>query len=881
MKQIYFLLILIFISLIISVNSADPDPEDVDTIDDQYHEIFDSNFYTIDGSDQEYIVVEDDDGELHVYEFNYGKSDEVTDQDIIDAILQYREWGGEENTCPSPHEEEYAPELAYLEFFSPSGRSLLKGAPSTGDIHLLGGMTYPPFCTEEGTYKVRFFHNKDYRLQKSVYSINWDADKVACDCLGQQTEKTTDWTEATTNHCCGDDIPFDSGSLGGAYLCATSTSGVYKWYHVSSSQRAGDVFNVPYGNFDIVSDGSDWYACDSKNDGTGSFTGTVKTIGEPVDSLHSYLCYTNGELEQFAECKGSDRSTYNANLAGGFGKSFATGSGIQIGPEIYYCSNDKKWHSDLDLTDKISCEAAGFEWTGSLCCGDDIQDTFNDKGGEAGCFKSNKTDSNTLHNNQIMNLDGNYYSCQLSEQERKSIVDTQHGGILINNSQNQDSCDVKGYYFCTPQGEWNKDSEGAPSSVSRNKFKSIPETEDTPLGDIKDSCCPGDYCWNGHACIPNEATATEARNPFRGEKTYRCIDGTWNETFEQCTWDNSDCSHFCPSKTQCMVDVNGIPANNNNPETYKGTLNTENPQCIETGQYIGDYYCNNTIWTTRTKLIALQLLNLVEERGDIDEYVLFCDHYTKTLNDYDYYDVEDRLGGNPVAVPPFDTYRSCSDDYEVPCANNFCTLKYKENSDEKIVFGTSLNQPINADTLSFLGTLDKTKDFCNPLINTNLDFKKCGGDENIWYSDKLNSVIFSEQGLNFESLTTWESFIKFLKHPLNSIMLAFGTPGIELDYSYTSKTKDYNRIYIQRFDEKSVKGITEKPDPIKNPFLAINFTGFTSDICKSINNYQKAHPARLYGATNCTKTGDSYYVISDQDTVLEIWPDFTSKLRLN
>ncbi len=66
------------------------------------------------------------------------------------------------------------------------------------------------------------------------------------------------------------------------------------------------------------------------------------------------------------------------------------------GPDTKYCGGDRGWISDLD-GDKMTCEAAGFGWTGTACCGDDGQETIagpSHYGG--GCYKGQFVRNNNL-----------------------------------------------------------------------------------------------------------------------------------------------------------------------------------------------------------------------------------------------------------------------------------------------------------------------------------------------------------------------------------------------------------------------------------------------------------------------------------------------------
>ena len=63
--------------------------------------------------------------------------------------------------------------------------------------------------------------------------------------------------------------------------------------------------------------------------------------------------------------------------------------------------------------------------------------------------------------------------------------------------------------------------------------------------------------------------------------------------------------------------------------------------------------------------------------------------------------------------------------------------------------------------------------------------------------------------------------------------------------------------------------------------MVLEYTGFNQDICASVDTYTLTHPPQQFGCTFCEDVGEgTYRVISNQDNVIEVWQDFTSKLRL-
>ena len=473
---------------------------------------------------------------------------------------------------------------------------------------------------------------------------------------------------------------------------------------------------------------------------------------------------------------------------------------------------------------------------------------------------------------RIKFYNGSFYSCLAPDY----LFDY---GVDINGSPG--ACEVIGSHFCSPDQGWNNKAEGAPNASSRDTAKSTPGGY--PIQST--SCCPANYCWNSTACVPSEANVTALVNPLiLGDNVWRCLDGNWTLSIRRYAWDFSQ-SGFCPTITQCLVDPAGNASLNNQPETYDPTIDI--PQCIETRQFIEDHYCFNGTWTSRTKLIALQLLDIVNKTGDEFNYTLFCDNYKNALAVYDYLSIEDYLRGKLFAMPPISIY-TCSDNmnYVMPCVNNFCVLKYTDRSsgEQKVVFGTSLNKPINDSEFSFLRTLDQKSDYCSDLIGTGSNFTKCSNDPNIWYSDAINSVIFSKTGILIGPLSIFDSFVRFLFNPIRSIInyvvdtiAPRAEPsGAVIDYNFTKNVKDFNQIYINSLYGISIRAIIEQPQ-LDKKFITIKYFGVPEDVCLAVDVYDRANPPP--GQISCTKEDSVYYVISDQEVAFKVWTDFTSKLR--
>lgn len=787
------------------------------------------------------------------------------------------------------------------------------------------------------------------------------------------------------DNCCGDDTE-DLGFLSGPsddpekFICVPDNN-QFKWQHKSLTK--GIIHSIDYGSYDVVSDGS-WYACDTDGE-LGSFSSANTLDEKEIKTIegYQYICYNYDGWDKIAECVGTETAGDN---------QYSAGESINASGDIYYCSYDRLWKTDLDQTNGLTCENAGFSWTGTLCCGDDPGETYNDPyvGSTlsqgfttGGCFKETKIDtgnllsniniiqngdfssdldhwsydgianpdseqlkidsqvtvyqdiSNLLYpgksytlslnvenqydsgnptigiyqgnnlitslltitdkgsmeldetflapsdvsdlklmittgsnsngfaffdnieirfsNNKILNYNGSFYGCNVGSEQYK---DSDNNNLILS-SYSKTKCSVVGDYFCSPDSGWDDSSAGVDAN-QRNTSKQAPDFIGT------ESCCPSDNCWNNLTCV---LSGTELS--YENE-VYICINGAWSNTFRQFTWDRS-AQGICSSPTQCFVDPSGNSANNNNPSAFISLGNPNNPRCIEDKQFIGDHYCDNSSWTSRTKIITLQLLKFVEGTED---YTLVCEDYKLALNDYNYtQNIENYIRGDR------DIQGYTCPGSPFSCVNNFCILRYKDGTD-KVAMGVSLNQQINQTTYPFLPALNIPSSVCNSLVGTGQDFQRCiTNNDSLWYSDKLNSVIFAADGISLDP-TLSQSIIDFLKNPIKSfVSWLSGTLDISLgqDYGYAANIKDYNRIYFSKYYGKSVEGIIEEPEPGRK-FLALNFSGFNSNVCSSVYKYLEKKGGA--SGTECKSSSNNFYIFSNQLTLLDSWVDLTSKLRL-
>src|SRR3990172_8892721 len=165
-------------------------------------------------------------------------------------------------------------------------------------------------------------------------------------------------------------------------------------------------------------------------------------------------------------------------------------------------------------------------------------------------------------------------------------------------------------------------------------------------------------------------------------------------------------------------------------------------------------------------------------------YILFCDSADNALNYAKY------LVGQETA-----------ENYIAGKANNFCVISYEN----KIVFGTSLNQGINDANLPFLSLLGISS--CNEANDNN--YNPCDNSKKAWYNKDLKTVIYSKDAIDLRPLNFFESFADLLKRPFESILNILRANVRPSDNSFISELKKFDRLYLSRVNNKAVRGTME------------------------------------------------------------------------
>lgn len=655
----------------------------------------------------------------------------------------------------------------------------------------------------------------------------------------------------------------------------------------------------------------------------------------------------------------------------------------------WYCNNTPTWAYDLD-NQAETCVAAGYNWTGTKCCGEieDFPEFYNDTLGS--CWRSvtvwagNRTydivDGEQENLTELLAISGSLRGCAVDDQNPEVALkanDTLRGWLsnytyklqndafkeyggsnstsiimnwslngsndwirlvnnsytLTNNSWNQPwtgsiskwsgsmlivddpYCTVHNIsnrtYYCAYNETW------VPGNKSHLSFIEWNSTvENAPIA----SCCPEHYCWNETHCVENDTSSTAVSYPQTESDTMKfiCEAGEWVPAERKFTWDNNY-QAWAINDNHCLADKYGNFSNSFRPELFSLSVwnnnPNQNPQWINDSQYILDHMCIEGNWTTRTRIIASELLKFIENQA-ADEYSLYCDSYNMTLNNVLYnlssYTHNISTCRNLVSgvFPVRDLYLAniaqnmggcqahCRDalGVNIPCVNSICVLRFEDEGEEKVIFGASLNQPLDSRQYPFKDIIG----ISGCTVQDNKKFNSCGSG--VWYNKGLNAVIFSKHSFSLDS-SIWETMYQRLLGLISRIIVFFGANPIsysQWDYSYINLTRNFDRFYVSEAGGNRVEAILELGmydiwyDDAQyrwpKDYLYANYTGIGQDVCSSL--------ASLIGENDgwysqCVQDGNSYILSAIGDyggqsgsrfttvqSSLYYWNELTARLRV-
>jgi len=381
------------------------------------------------------------------------------------------------------------------------------------------------------------------------------------------------------------------------------------------------------------------------------------------------------------------------------------------------------------------------------------------------------------------------------------------------------------------------------------------------------SCCFNTTsCWTGQFC---EKEWNMVNYSFvSDENLFVCENGTWTNATRHYDWEDIS-SEYCAQPTQCYLP--GSAYNRENSQNFGANYELQysnfkdryldGRNCTKSNfVFYHDRYCLEGNWTTRTGMLAAELLNFTNKPG-ITNYSLHCDVYNATLNTVDY-----SIDGGNLVNEYLSGLLPASG---IMPTNNFCVLRYKDGSTEKAAVGTSLN---NKTTVSeFLGTTIAASlaGACNG-DETEMGFADCNSDGKIWLNNRTQTIVYNKDSMALEPYTGMQAFLQFLSNPAKSIM-DFIRSIFRSSSEVPTEVFDYNRYYNINAGNMTVVGYVRNKD-IDDRYIVVTYDNTTAFICDSVFRYNNT--------LNCTGSSWNFNVSgADYNLMNKIFPDLTAKIR--
>jgi hypothetical protein len=357
------------------------------------------------------------------------------------------------------------------------------------------------------------------------------------------------------------------------------------------------------------------------------------------------------------------------------------------------------------------------------------------------------------------------------------------------------------------------------------------------------------------------------------------------------SWDQS-MAGFCVNESQCLVHIQGNETFDGDVERlfrFPGVQSAKFwPRCLNDTQSFMDYRCENGTWSTRTKHVALQLLQYASAQSPTN-YTLFCDRYDRVLNNYWYF-LQGVLVENYLRV-------NCPAPEQggiMPCVNSMCVLK----TPNAVAVGAALNIPVNNAQHSFLKALNKSVTACNSVSATAASFLPCApGEPNVWYNPSINAVIFLLSG-GFTAVTpaTAAALPDALGAITPYVMSVLHKPANpDFNFNYFPKTRLFNHVYFARNGPKSVFGFLEegmRPEEnrVRLDYIGVRYSGISlgADPCLT---FVKKYDDKAFCENQTTPVTGGFNVVARHrcepsqpdckgaSPIVNVWPALTGKLR--
>jgi len=351
------------------------------------------------------------------------------------------------------------------------------------------------------------------------------------------------------------------------------------------------------------------------------------------------------------------------------------------------------------------------------------------------------------------------------------------------------------------------------------------------------------------------------------------------------TW-NRQGYGFCPEQSQCIVSDSPAANPDYDGDPSKYFTNPPGPRCIDDSQFILDNYCENGKWTSRTKLVALTLLDFASSKSN--NFVLFCDDYETVLNQYEYLV---KSGSDRLLVEDlFKDYRcyQYNSSERTSCVNSVCVLKYSGG----VAVGTSLNTDIDDADYSLLQAFNQSVDACDSAVDsTSANFVRCTGWSKFgraFFNPDINSFIYLSSDDTLPSAAYYSAFNVFFKSKFDSMADYVDdyvdNPDVSyLNFSFFRGSSMFNKIYYSQQSSRYIFAFLEEDQTeFGYDYLGIQFEGIDLGVNPCENIFQAYDDGS--GVFCKSQSNNEFIVIAkgagnSPSPLVSAWADLTGKLR--
>ncbi len=425
-----------------------------------------------------------------------------------------------------------------------------------------------------------------------------------------------------------------------------------------------------------------------------------------------------------------------------------------------------------------------------------------------------------------------------------------------------------------------------------------------PFNDFKYDvgCCPEDFCWTGDV-LPSHPSCVHSKfyeqntsmlplgfdNPYISRDAlgmldapggFRCINGSWKYSSIKKT-PLFDGAGFCPDESQCFLggsdDALKACVKNESVWPYKMPGETEKDEY---------YYCFNGNWTTLTKEIALQMIDMVTPE---DTYTIFCDKYNLALNpDSSFSQFRDYFGDNVKDIIASDVINEfcvmelngqvvvgvslngldINESFDGSCSGDWaCVIDPSQCDENNCPIGESQDFKKKKSFIEMIKGPDK-KTYCDSAMDIPAEkyglYNMCD-KEDVYYNSKLKTVIFtktttpSTQKVPFKPTTKtfladmFEKLKDMLSHLLGISGLARPASLDKEELSFIQNAGSFDKLYIN-FNPEGPNGLHREIKAIRETrgyttgepgarkihymtFINAEYTNYAVDICSFFYNH--------------------------------------------